>query len=72
MKYTPRQLAKMIVAALTAAVALIGLVAVVFATGPLHAIGAWAATMALVLNPILVYVTRAQTIIDAVPGEPPA
>lgn len=62
--YTPAQIAKALVAGLTALVGLLGLIVATFTDGPLDAVGHWAAAAALFLTPILVFLKRAQPWID--------
>lgn len=61
--FTLPQIAKAVVAALTSAVALLGLAAVVFTEGPLSVVGGWAAAASLVLAPVLVFLKRAEPIV---------
>jgi hypothetical protein len=63
MNYTPAQLAKALVTLLTSIVAMLGLIAVSFADGPLAAVGGWATAASLVVAPIAVFVTKAAPII---------
>lgn len=66
LKYSFPQLTKAVAALLTAVIAFLGVLATVFSTGSLHEIGIWAALIAVVLNPILVFATKAATILDGV------
>jgi hypothetical protein len=62
--YSPAQIAKAIIAGLTATVGLLGMAAGTFTDGPLSAVGHWAAAVALFLVPILVFVQKAAPVID--------
>ncbi len=57
--YKPSQIAKAIVAALTAAVGLCGWAASNLTEGPLATVGGWATAASLVLIPILVFAKKA-------------
>ena len=67
--YTPAQAAKAVVAALTCAIALLGLAVTSFTEGPLAVVGGWAAAALLVVTPIAVFVKSAEPIIDALDGD---
>ncbi|MCM6778022.1 hypothetical protein NDR87_30995 [Nocardia sp. CDC159] len=73
--YEPAQIAKALVAALTAVVGLLGLLASTFSDGPLDVAGQWAAAAALFLTPILVFLKRAQPWMEmlhqSLPGRTP-
>lgn len=67
--YHPAQIAKALVALLTSVLGFLGLAASVFADGGLVTAGHWATAAALFLAPILVFMQKAQSVIDVVDGE---
>ncbi|EOM78088.1 hypothetical protein DW322_11340 [Rhodococcus rhodnii] len=67
--YTPGQVAKALVAALTSVVALCTLAVATFTDGPLVQVGAYATAALLVLNPILVYAKAAAPILVGGDGD---
>lgn len=71
LRYRPAQIAKAVAALLTSTVALLGLAASEFATGPLATIGGWAAAAAIFLTPIVVFLKKAQPWIDLLDGKLP-
>lgn len=68
LKYKPAQIAKSLIAVLTGAVGLLGLVASELADGPLATVGGWAAAAALFLTPILVFLQKAKPWMDLLDG----
>lgn len=64
--YHPAQIAKTIVALLTSTIAILGVLAGALATGGLAAAGAWVAGIAAALTPVLVFLKRAEPVIDIV------
>lgn len=60
LKYKPAQIAKALIAGLTALIGLLGLAATTFAEGALADIGTWATAVALFLTPILVFLQKAE------------
>ncbi|MBF6328724.1 hypothetical protein [Nocardia transvalensis] len=69
LRYKPSQIAKALIAGLTCIVGLLGVTASTFATGDLAVVGKWAATAALFLTPVLVFLQRAEPIIDRLDGD---
>ncbi|MFI6368718.1 hypothetical protein ACIBG0_39055 [Nocardia sp. NPDC050630] len=59
-KYSPGQIAKALIAALTSVIALLGLAAATFGDGTFATIGTWATAAAVFLTPILVFLKKAE------------
>lgn len=64
LSYHPAQIAKALVALLTSLIGLLGVAASVFADGGLATAGQWATAAALFLAPILVFLQKAQPLIQ--------
>lgn len=64
--YHPAQVAKALVALLTSVIGFLGLLASVLATGGLSSAGAWIAGVAVFLTPILVFLKKAEKVVDVV------
>jgi hypothetical protein len=70
--YKPSQIAKALVALLTSSIAFLGLLAIVGSTsniGTLATVGAWAVGAAAFLTPVLVFIKKAEPVIDSL--DPP-
>lgn len=62
--YHPAQIAKALVALLTSVVTVLGLLAAALASGGLADAGLWVAGIAAAIAPIVVFLKRAQTLMD--------
>lgn len=67
--YTPAQVAKSLVAAVTGVAALCGLAVTSFTDGPLAVVGGWGAAALIVLTPILVFLKSAAPLVDLIDGD---
>lgn len=69
--YRPAEIAKALAALLTAAITVLGLIAMALTTGGLSTAAAWIAGIAAALTPPLVFLKRAESVIDIVePARP--
>lgn len=66
--YHPAQIAKATVALLTSVIAILGLLATALATGGLAAAGAWVGGVAAALTPALVFLKKAEPVVDVLDG----
>lgn len=66
--YRPAEVAKALVAFATALVAVLTLIASDLATGGLSTAAGWVSGVAMALTPVIVFLKRAETVIDAVDG----
>ncbi|AHH20865.1 hypothetical protein NONO_c60890 [Nocardia nova SH22a] len=67
--YKPAQIAKALVATVTAVIALAGLLANALTTGGLASAGGWVGGVAIVLGPVLVFLQRMEKVAEDIdPG----
>lgn len=64
LRYRPAQIAKALVALLTCVIGLCGVCTTLFTTGTLAALGESAAAAALFLTPILVFLQKAEPVLE--------
>lgn len=64
--YKPSQIAKALVAVVTAVIAIATLIAADLTTGGLSTAATWVSGIAIALTPVLVFLKRAQSVIDVV------